>query len=496
MSRAAAFAIVLLAASCASRAFASPLFELAGDLGGSGGLSARTVPSGSAGAYFNPALLTDVVPRLELGFVVLRSQIRVMLEGRPATRYAVPMGIENARDANRERWPNYPVPTELLQNGRPASSAQGALAARPRQGDGSGRQTFTYELIGFTTKLLRDRFALGFVGLIPNSSFTNLRSFYVDEREQYFSNSLHPELYSDRMTALAIAFGAGVSVAPGLSLGVGATLGLRAVVDAPTYVVDAGRLHDILVDTDADVEISLAPHFGLAYLPLSRLRLAATLHPPNQAELDASFKFLLANGIEQASSIEFVHDYVPLRVGLGLSLDLLQSGDHTLTVAASALYATWSDYVDRHGRTPDGAYAWSNTLSPTAGVRYRSASLSAYVDGRFDPTPVPAQTGRTNYVDNDRLSTALGADYHFSWLGTGFTVGAQLQAHWLYLRKQHKRANDGNPDLVIDEVPDGSAIANQPIAGIEGLQTNNPGWPGFASSGAVLGGAIRVSLAL
>ena len=55
-------------------------------------------------------------------------------------------------------------------------------------------------------KLFEQRLALGLHGLIPNGEFTKLRAFYNDEREQYFSNSLHPELYSDRMTALSLAF--------------------------------------------------------------------------------------------------------------------------------------------------------------------------------------------------------------------------------------------------------------------------------------------------
>jgi hypothetical protein len=68
-------------------------------------------------------------------------------------------------------------------------------------------------------------------------------------------------------------------------------------------------------------------------------------------------------------------------------------------------------------------------------------------------------------------------------------------------RHQTKLATPGEPDgldhypyLVADEVPDDSQVAGEPIAGAAGLQTNNPGWPGFGSAGFVLGGGVYVSV--
>ena len=48
----------------------------------------------------------------------------------------------------------------------------------------------------------------------------------------------------------------------------------------------------------------------------------------------------------------------------------------------------------------------------------------------------------------------------------------------------------------MDEVPD-DAVDGQlgdPIAGRDGLQTNNPGFPGFGSEGWLLGGALNLSI--
>jgi long-subunit fatty acid transport protein len=378
-----------------------------------------------------------------------------------------------------------------------------AFVARPRQGAGSGHDTLTYEVVGLVVKLFDQHLSLGLHALIPNGGFTHMRAFFNDEREQYFSNSLHPELYSDRMTAVTLALGAGIAITKRFSLGIGATLGLKANVVAPTYVVDAGRLGDILIDMDASVNIGFAPHFGVSYKLADRVRLSATAHTPQRVELGTAFTFLLTNGVEQASGVTFVLDYTPWQVGLGGSFDLIQADQHTLTLATTLLYASWSEYIDRHGEAPAANYAWVDTLSGTLGVRYRWHDLNALLDASYTPTPVPPQTGRTNYVDNDRISGSMGAQYRFNALNTDFWIGGQVQLHYLLERHQSKlptptRPDGANlaPDLVKDELPDDAQISGEPVASAEGLQTNNPGWPGYASGGWILGATVTFTVAL
>ena len=98
-----------------------------------------------------------------------------------------------------------PLPTKVLASGRPGDALRQALPARPRQAAGTGHDTNTYEMIGLIAKFFKQRFAFGFYALVPNGNFTVLQAPYVDEREQYFSNSLHPELYADRLTAISLA---------------------------------------------------------------------------------------------------------------------------------------------------------------------------------------------------------------------------------------------------------------------------------------------------
>jgi hypothetical protein len=106
-------------------------------------------------------------------------------------------------------------------------------------------------------------------------------------------------------------------------------------------------------------------------------------------------------------------------------------------------------------------------------------------------------------VDNDRLAASGGFEYAVKALGGTLKTGIQLQLHRLLPRETRKLATptsaDGinrHPHLVADEVPDDAVLNGEPVRGRQGLQTNNPGWPGFSSEGWILGGGINVSLLL
>jgi hypothetical protein len=384
---------------------------------------------------------------------------------------------------------NIPIPTASLQ------------ASTPRQSQGTGHETFFYEVAGFVAKMFDDRLALGFYGIIPDGNFANLTAFYDDEREEYFTNSLHPELYADRLTSISIAGGAAWKVNDMLAIGLGASIALKAGVGAPTFVSNAGALQHLLIDTNANVNVALAPNLGVSFEPSDRWHFTGTVHAPEKVQLGINFTFLLPNGVQQGSSFPLVYDYMPWQIGAGAAYDIVRTPEDTFTVAGTAVYGKWSDYLDRHGDQAIAQYGWYDTLTPTVGVRYRHADTTWSFDTQYKPTPVPPQTGRTNYVDNDRLGFGGGVNYAFTWGHTALRVGAQTQIYWLIPRYQWKLPTPNEPDgvnhypaLVADELPDNAEIDGEPIAGSSGLQTNNPGWPGFGSEGVVVAGGLFLTV--
>ncbi|MET0284599.1 MAG: hypothetical protein ABW352_09025, partial [Polyangiales bacterium] len=351
--------------------------------------------------------------------------------------------------------------------------------------------------------LFEKRLALGMYAMLPNVNFTQFSTHFSNEKEQYFSNSLHPELYGDRLKAVSIAVGAGVRVTDSLSLGIGITMGLRAVAQAHAFVADAGRLTDIDLNIDAVAKVELVPQFGLSWRPIKRLHLTGTLHAPQKLDIEAGFKFVLANFAEEGSLLGFTYDFLPWQAGAGASFDLIQEKNLVLTATASMLYGRWSQYINRQSIRPEGAYEWNDTISAQGGLRMEKGPLGITLDGQYKPTPVPLQTGRYNYVDNDRVGLALAVNYAFELMKQKMKLGVMLQGYRLIERNQTKLKTptfaDGvnrTPQLVADEVPDDTVQGGLPLAGREGLQTNNPGFPGFSSVGWVSSASLYLTVLL
>jgi long-chain fatty acid transport protein len=501
----ASFLVGAVVTATASGAAASPLFELVGDVQGRGGLTPIVSADGPAATYFNPAMLTMASPGLDLGVFVLSEQIGINVDGRGTSPMCndggcdVPVvdgrGPESYTDASGNSIANPTLPTRWLREG------SDQIAARPRQDAGSGHNVRAYQTVGLIAPVFRNRLTLGLYAMIPLGEFTTAKAFYNDEREQFFTNSLHPELYSDRMTATSLAFGGGVRVTPRLSLGGSFTLSLANSASAPVYVSNLNNLDTVLLDSDIGVQAAVAPHFGAVWDALDGLRIAATVHTPSAFNIKTGFKYVLATGSEQSASVDFTHAYMPLTAATGATYRLGSESGRALWLTGVLTYARWSQYKDRHSERPGGDYAWSDTLAGAIGVRYGQGSLRGWLDANFQPSPVPAQTGRSNYVDSDRGGLVAGGDYEVEFWGSRFRLGLTSEVHHLFERHVTKyvrpadAALDDYPELVRDEVPDDAlGLSSQPVPGRAGLQTNNPGFPGFSSGGWLVGCSLHMSV--
>ena len=262
-------------------AAAGPLFELA--LGDGAGFVPRASPSGSRATYFNPALLVDSPTQVELGFFLLAARLDVSVAPRdsssrcedgacdvPEIDGAGPAAFRH-EDGSSLELPS--LPTAWLQSGQGGDSG---LSAHPRQAAATGHDEHGYVSLGLVQATADKRFAVGLSALLPTDDFMHAQAFYVDEREQFFSNSLHHELYGDRLQTADFAFGAGVRIIDELAIGMSLTLGIASAAQAPVYVSNLGDLDTLLIDSDVSVAASLAPHFGVAFTPIPRLRLSAT----------------------------------------------------------------------------------------------------------------------------------------------------------------------------------------------------------------------------
>ena len=494
------FAVALASTCLTVRASqASPLIELVGGIGGEGGAQGVVAGASPASTYFNPALLVGAGDAVSMSFLIASAQVGVQLDGRRGADVPLIVGARGIVGDDARPIPNDVVPSSWLRRGCAAGTEEGdcpapGFPARPRQQNPTDKRAHTYVVLGMVKQVVPDRFAIGMYGILPLRTFASARAFYADEREALFSNSLHPELYGDRMTAISLVFGGAFRVVPHFTLGLGVSLGLLNGAQSATYVRDPSDYDSLLLNTSVSTSVNVSPGGGVRWTPKKWLRIGGSLHAPQSFVVETEIRAALPSGTESRTARRDVFHSMPWNAALGAEADVLARSTYTLSAVGSLRVSYWSDYQDRHGQSPS-AYgkdlAFEDTLSGAVGVRYSRASAAAYLDVQYVPSPVPAQIGRSNYVDNDRVGLLVGADVDLKV--NGIRAGVQLFGHRLLPRHQTK-----DPSRLADELPDDAAFADtfDPVPGAGGLQTNNPGYPGFGSAGWVTGAALTLKVPL
>jgi hypothetical protein len=211
----------------------------------------------------------------------------------------------------------------------------------------------------------------------------------------------------------------------------------------------------------------------------------------------------LPNGDIQHARRVATHSWLPWTTALAGSYNLARHEGVRWDLAGTLTYERWSQYLNRQSERPSSAYAWHDLVTAAVGLHMRRGPWTSNLDANVRRTPVPAQTGRTNYVDNDRYGFLLGASYEvpIPKYEASFKVGAQAQVHVLPAHSQRKLDPSASSNVpasqrVLDEWPDNTVDVStgQVIAEAAGLQTNNPGWPGYRSKGFITGSVLTLSL--
>jgi hypothetical protein len=482
--RVAGVAFFVMAGLIAGPVDASPMHETYGGWGSLTPFQARVLPGGMDATYFNPALLVDTAPGAQVGFVVLHDDLRIRLRDRHAGA-DVSDAIYDARavnpDGSTRRLDWRPLPTASLRF--------------ERSGD-AGAGTRGFLTLGANLHVVPDRLAVGFHMLVPTKSFQTQRSHFSDEREQYFSNALYHELYGDRLETNLVSFGVAGRVVDELSIGLGATMANEGVAKNEAFVPDASDQGVVVMNTSVEVRTRFRPYAGIDVRPVEPLHAVATVHLPHANDTAGTNELQLWNFAYDPGQSSFMQgfDYqshsMPLRAALGVGWRPKRSGPLSWTASTTAVWTQWSEYRDRHRERP--LDAWYDTFSFAAGGTMRWDDHRLGLDATYVPSPVPDQTGRTNYVDNDRVAGAVGYALCWELSGVPFEAGIQLQVHRLLSRSVVKSSDASHP--VVDEFPDSVDIqTGDPIADSAGLQTNNPGYPGFSSEGWLVGAGMNLS---
>lgn len=470
--------LIVCALCLPSTALASP-FEMYGAGGRAAAMAGAQTASteGAAAIFYNVGALARSEPGVSAGLVVGLNRTRILLMKRPQG-YDIPdFGAYSPA-----------IPTGATKNQRSDTTETDDLYALTL-----GAVT------SFGTKDLR----AGFLLAIPTSGYVDADTAFADERERIFSNQLHFALIDQRLRRMDLEMGVAYQVADWLSAGLGASFSPGTVMGTQVYLPDVTDQSNVELNSKIEsesnwgliagvlVDFSEQLQFGLQY----RSEVYFRIHGENNIRVgndgDAD-----ARSITQR--LDWTPSYSPHTVSAGLAWTQGAS-----RILLDGRYERWSDF-----RTPhSGTTQFHDTISPRLGYEYSLAPKNDLPGNKLRagigwvPSPVPDQTGRTNYVDNDRAMASLGASYHLDAFGVPLVIDWALQLHILFSRETHKKLNNSNPacgadtQSICDEVPDAriNPRTGRPFEGSEGLQTGNPGFPGFSSGGWMGGVVVDVS---
>ncbi len=506
---------------------ASPISETAGAINSVTPQSGRFFGDSVDAVYFNPSLIAFQNRKILLGSFYMYQNLSISLFDRDKSLDIVGdvnkgNGIYGAKQKNKD-----PLGVNLPFRTRPTKDLD------PRGGV-SPNQNKLYWSIGAILPIIKNHLAFGVYALLPVGEMQDQNSFFPDEREANFSNSLHFELYEDRMTTYnaAASFGGGYKW---FYAGVGLTLIANATVNALIYTPDAGKNWN-KIQAGSSIKTKFIPFGAITIKPIDKLFIGATFHPEISNNIYSKNKitfWYLDRKMEQEIStniLDSTYAFQPMTISLNLAMKNIAFDNNVLFSAGiSAEYKQWSHYIDRNSVRPqDNVYwnaniknedgttgnwdtetvdklKWKDTVNFKAGVKLFFKGTNIGLDLSYIPSPVPNQTLRTNYVDNDKIIIGTGFQYKFETKDYSIVHGFSFQTHILLKRDTYKEKGKANsvgkngeiPDEFPDSVCDGTnsdCPEGTPIEESHGFQTNNPGYPGFSSSGQIYIANLWVSL--
>ncbi len=327
----------------------------------------------------------------------------------------------------------------------------------------------------------------GVMVMLPTNELMQLRTHFGDERERIYSNQLHHELIGSRAHRPVIEFGAARQLTDRIAFGIGGTYLPGAVVGTEAYVRDPADQSDVDINADVEtrnnwglltgvmVDINDRWSAGLAY----RGSVEFGIQGANVIQV----RGIDATEEESTQEIDWLPLSTPSSVRAGVAWEM---GDVELNL--DGRYTFWSNYRDSHNENPH----FDDVLEGRLGAEWvYSADTLLRAGLGAVPSPVPEQTGRTNYVDNTRLMASVGGAHGLDVWDREMEVSWYIQAQHLVERQTHKRAQSSYPDCepgvraLCDEVPDDTSdpTTGEPYEEAQGLKTGNPGFPGFSSGG-------------
>jgi long-chain fatty acid transport protein len=258
---------------------------------------------------------------------------------------------------------------------------------------------------------LEDRVTLGLGVFTPSSLIARARLLYP-ERIQF-------PLLTDRSQTLNFNMGVGVDLGHGIRVGAGA-LALAELTG--TVVVRTDSSGRVGTAVDDQLIATYAPIAGAAYSISEDTEVGLTFRGALEADFDVVVQvYDLGSLVIPNLNISGVAQYDPLQ----LQAEIAHRFDQ-LTLAGGVTWKHWSAFegwqkatVECPASNPDclalvpEPVGFKDVVIPRVGVMYdfslsENAKAQLRAGYAFEPSPVPEQTGLSNYLDSTRQVIAVG----------------------------------------------------------------------------------------
>lgn len=319
---------------------------------------------------------------------------------------------------------------------------------------------------------LRERVFVSLAVAVPHTGF-----YDVDQPDD---ESVTFPFWDSRNRRVVFTGALAVRVFDWLGLGIGTTLlpDVRGTVQ-----VDLSGSADRNASR-VEVDYDFAPTAGLLVEPLPWLAIGVTYRGAHSTQIDLPVDVSITENLTVAARVTAPAYALPHEVAVGVQVRPLD----VLTLTADA---TWYDYSSFRYASPDvtvydangdptnegdegkaARVAFEDVVAVRAGAEWAVLPWLLLRAGYgFQPSPVPAQSGRTNLLDGDRHVVALGA-------------GIDLPAAWLW---------EDVTRLAVDLHLQVTALGRREFEK-DALDPENPGYPSISVSGGTFSAGASVRL--
>ncbi|MCL4558783.1 MAG: outer membrane protein transport protein [Deltaproteobacteria bacterium] len=341
--------------------------------------------------------------------------------------------------------------------------------------------------LGLTYSFGLDFFRLG-VGLyLPLDDVQKQITHFPDATEYYFTDKLYFEL-DENMTERQIVLPTiALKLFPFLSIGAGVSLFIHSSTYSNVYVPNVIDLSDVFINVNDVQTYTYVPNLGVLFHPSKDFKIGVSYMGRDSFPLEgAAFVYAPSSPIGQhfTQPIEQIIFFTPAHISAGV----MYRPNDEIELDGDVTWVEWSQYRDNHNVAPQTQWidpntntlqpgqAWNDVYVPRIGVEYKpSPSWSVMAGYFYEPTPIPPQTQRTNFVDNVKNIVSAGGGYKVPYKDGNLSFLMHFQAQILGDRKTYK-------EIAVDADP------NTP-----GVQ--NPGYPGYESRGYILDTGFEVNYA-